>query len=93
LGLRFGSFSDPFLSSQQGPKEINWLLSCYFLNQNLPFCHISGTQQAFSATRVVDPDIFGPPGSASGSVSHKYGSGSFHHQAKLVRKTLISTVL
>ncbi len=28
-------------------------------------------------------------------VSHKYGSGSgsFHHQAKIVRKTLISTVL
>jgi hypothetical protein len=27
---------------------------------------------------VADPDpyVFGPPGSASGSVSHKYGSGS-----------------
>jgi hypothetical protein len=24
--------------------------------------------------------------------SHKYGSGSFHHQANIVRKTLISTV-
>ncbi len=37
-----------------------------------------------------DPNVFGP----SGSVSHKYGSGtgSFHHQAKKVRKTLISTV-
>jgi hypothetical protein len=46
---------------------------------------------------VVDPDpyVFGPPGSASGSVSHKYGSGSgsFHHEAKIVRKALISTVL
>jgi hypothetical protein len=47
---------------------------------------------------VVDPDpyVFGPPGSASGSVSHKYGSGSgsFHHQAtKKIRKTLPSTVL
>ncbi len=36
---------------------------------------------------------------AAKSVSHKYGSGSgfgygsFHHQAKIVRKTLISTVL
>ncbi len=40
-----------------------------------------------------DPHILGPPG--SGSVSHKYrsGSGSFHYQAKIVRKTLISTVL
>ncbi len=33
--------------------------------------------------------------SVSGSVSHKYGSGSgsFHHQAKKVRKPLFSTVL
>ena len=33
--------------------------------------------------------FFGPPGSASGSVSHKYGSGSgsFQHQSKIVRKT------
>jgi hypothetical protein len=33
----------------------------------------------------------GPP--ESGSVSHKYGSGSFNHAAKIVRKYLISTVL
>ncbi len=32
-------------------------------------------------------------GSVFGSVSHKYGSGSFHHQAKIVRKNLISTGL
>jgi hypothetical protein len=31
-----------------------------------------------------DPDYFAPPGS---------GSGSFHHQEKIVRKTMISTVL
>ncbi len=39
--------------------------------------------------------FLGPSRSASGSVSHKYGSGSefFHHQAKIVRITLISTVL
>ncbi len=44
-------------------------------------------------TSVEDPDpyVLGPPGSASGSVNHKYGSGSgsssrsFHHQAKIVR--------
>jgi hypothetical protein len=37
-----------------------------------------------------DPYVFGPLRSASGSVSHKYGSGSgsFHHQAKEVRKNL-----
>ena len=31
-----------------------------------------------------DPPVFGPPGSRS---------GSFYHQAKIVRKTLIFTVL
>jgi hypothetical protein len=37
-----------------------------------------------------DPHVFGPSG--SGSVSKIYGSGSFYHQAKIVRKTLIPTV-
>ena len=40
-----------------------------------------------------DPRVFGPPGSRSGSISQRYGSGSFYHQAKKVRKTLILTVL
>jgi hypothetical protein len=34
---------------------------------------------------------FGSPG--SGSISQMYGSGSFYHHAKIVRKTLIPTVL
>ncbi len=38
-----------------------------------------------------DPYIFGPLG--SGSVCQMYGSGSFYHQAKIVRKTSILTVL
>ncbi len=38
-----------------------------------------------------DPYVFGPPG--SGSVSQRYASGSFYHQAKIVRKTLIPTAL
>jgi hypothetical protein len=29
--------------------------------------------------------FFGPPGSASGSISHGSGSGSFYHQAKILR--------
>jgi hypothetical protein len=43
----------------------------------------------------ADPYFFEPLGSASGFASHSYGSGSgsFHYQAKIVRKTLISTVL
>jgi hypothetical protein len=42
----------------------------------------------------VDPDpyVLEPPG--SGSVSQRYGpgSGSFYHQAKIVRKTLLPIV-
>jgi hypothetical protein len=46
-----------------------------------------------------DPHVFGPPG--SGSISQRYGSGSgsgsgtgsFNQQAKIVRKSLILTVL
>jgi hypothetical protein len=58
-------------------------------------------------TSVADPDpdphVFGPPGSGSGSTSQRYGSGpgscsgsgsgSFYHHAKIVRKTLIPTIL
>ncbi len=48
---------------------------------------------------VADPDpyVFGPPGSGSTSISTRYrsgsDSGSFYHQAKIVRKTLIPSVL
>jgi hypothetical protein len=42
-----------------------------------------------------DPHVFEPPG--SGSTSQRYGSGSgsgsFYHHAKIVRKTLIPTIL
>jgi hypothetical protein len=51
-------------------------------------------------TSVADPDpdpsdpyVFGPPGSGSRSISQSYGSGSFYHQEKIVRKALIPTVL
>jgi hypothetical protein len=30
-----------------------------------------------------DPHVFGPPGSGFGSISHRYGSGSFYQQAKI----------
>jgi hypothetical protein len=36
-----------------------------------------------------DQYVFGPPGSGSISHSQRYGTGSFHHQAKKV--TLIPT--
>jgi hypothetical protein len=51
---------------------------------------------------VADPEpnpdrsdlyVFGPSGSGSGSISQRSGPGSFYHNGKIVRKTLISTVL
>jgi hypothetical protein len=39
----------------------------------------------------IHPYVFGPPG--SGSISQIYGSGSFYHQTKIVRKRFIPTVL
>jgi hypothetical protein len=49
--------------------------------------------QCFDSVLDTDPDseVFVPRGSRS--VSRMYGSGSFHHQVKLVRKTYIFTVL
>jgi hypothetical protein len=35
-------------------------------------------------TSLADPNVFGSPGSGSGSDSQTYGSGSFYHQAKIV---------
>ncbi len=33
-----------------------------------------------------DPYVFGPPGSGSGSISTRHGSGSFYDEAKKVKK-------
>jgi hypothetical protein len=60
---------------------------CYFLSL------------VFEETSVADPDprVFGPPG--SGSISQRFGSGSgsgsgsCYYHAKIVRKTLIPTIL
>ncbi len=58
---------------------------------------ISHTCDCSVADRDPHSYVFEPPGSASGSVRNKYGSGSgsgsFYPQAKIVRKTLISSVL
>jgi hypothetical protein len=58
---------------------------------------LSGRAQTSVADTDLNPDphVFGPPG--SGSISQRYGSGSgsgsFNHHAKIVRKTLIPTIL
>ncbi len=41
----------------------------------------------------LKPYVFWPPGSGSRTGSQRYGSGSFYHEAKIVSKTLIPTVL
>jgi hypothetical protein len=55
---------------------------------------------ALNKINVADPNpdpsnpyVFGPPGFATGSISKKYGSGSFYLQVKIVRKALIPTDL
>ncbi len=59
----------------------------------------SGSEAKFSFGQCCgpDPDVFGPPGFSSGTIRQRYGSGSgsgsFYHQAKIVRKTLIPTSL
>ncbi len=61
-----------------------------------------GALELLVTNSVADPDpsdpyVFGPPG--SGSVSQMYGNGfsskflTVYHQAKIVRKTWIPTVL
>ncbi len=74
------------------------------------FLDILPQQERYSTPSfsVADPDpdppdshVFGPPGSRSGSISQKCGSGSgsgsssgsFYHHAKIVRKTLIPPIL
>jgi hypothetical protein len=62
----------------------------------------SGAEIVFVASSVADPNPdpsdpygFGPPGSGSRSISQRRrsGSGSFYHQAKVVRNTFFPTVL
>jgi hypothetical protein len=58
-------------------------------------CVSSGKEKtAFCAcvAEPKDPYVFGPPGAGSVSQSYGSGSGSFYHQAKIARKTLIPTV-
>ncbi len=57
--------------------------------ENHPQHHRSGATLPGSVPDPPDPRVFGAPG----SISQRYGSGSFYHKANIVRKTLISTVM
>ncbi len=70
--------STPSLSTSSQVPRVAYVLRCLY----------------FDLFLCSDPPyVFGPPGSASGSVSYLYGSGFVHQQAKKLRTTLISTVL
>ncbi len=71
---------------------------CSFYHTNTCQYNFDCLKIFFLITSVPDPDpsdpfVFGSPRSGSGSISQRYVSGSFYHQAKIVRKTLIPTVL
>jgi hypothetical protein len=90
------------LSGRRKEKETdqNWKqrpFSNQLRKQDLEDSNASGMKDT-DKTSVADPApdpqntcVFGPPG--SGSISTRYGSGSFYNQAKIVRKTLIPAVL
>jgi hypothetical protein len=56
---------------------------------------MKGDMARIIISSVADSDtyVFGSPGSGSGFISQKYGSGFFYHQSKIGRKTLLPTVL
>ncbi len=55
--------------------------------------HPGGHSGSVADPDPTDPHVIGHLGSGSGSTSQRYGSGSFYHHAKIVRKTLIPTIL
>jgi hypothetical protein len=97
-GGRKGSFFSEDLANNNNnnnsmSKEADRLVLSVLEETGKPFIKSHKLVQFLS----LESAVFGTPRSASGSVSQKYGSGSssgsFHHQAKIVRKTLFSTVL
>jgi hypothetical protein len=80
---------EEFLEFVSVSKETNEIFTYIFLLN----------EAVISVPDPPDPHVFGPPGSGSGSISQMYGSGScsgsgsFYHHAKIVRKTLIPTIL
>ncbi len=92
----YGSGSTTLVKAESGPKRTDEALS-YMHNKKNQCCE-SGSEYGSGSVGSI---CFGPLGSAFGSISQRYGYGygsgngsrSFYHQAKIVRKTLIPTVL
>ncbi len=58
-----------------------------YIRSGLGFSHVSDSVPDLDPIRR-SRKFLGPPG----SITRRYGSGSFHHQAKIVRKNFISTI-
>jgi hypothetical protein len=70
--------------------EFSQLIHCCFFIPVLGLVRMMLSENRQPARQCFSyPYVFGRPG----SVSQRYGSGSFYHKAKIVRKTLIPTVL
>ncbi len=76
-------------SSESGRKLNSWLIIKLI---NIAALRIRRIHM-FLGLLDPDPYIFGPSGSGSISRRYGFGSGSFYNQAKIVRTTLIPTVL
>jgi hypothetical protein len=92
---RLGTFK-----GRQSPAKSHAFHSLLEYQQSVHVNILWSAQNLAVECSVVDPDpdppdphVFGPLGSGSGSTSQRYGSGSFYHHAKIVRKTLIPTIL
>jgi hypothetical protein len=84
--MKGGTFSPPAVIR----ISCNYKDRCFCLTIVLPYTKTKMLQMVDSSV-AADPHVFGPPG--SGSIIQKYVSGSFYHQAKIVRKTLIPIIL
>ncbi len=88
--LAFGKVNDEN-SRIRIHKSEEWIRGSRSGSGSTPKCHGSATLEDISNNRKLsqniplfsNPYVFGPPG--SGSVSHKQGSGSIYHKARVVR--------
>jgi hypothetical protein len=81
---------------QQLKQAVLWIRNNYFKSGSVPDPNPDPPDpRAFGLPDPDPPDpcVFWPPRSGSTSQRYESRSGSFYHQAKIVRKTLIPTVL
>ncbi len=74
-----------------GTRKWSYFGLCFLLDSEWCILHPDPYPTLKPVLRIRIRMFLGPPG--SGSICQRYGSGSFYHQAKIVRKTLILTVL